>query len=78
MSMVCEVTGRKPSFGNSVSHSHRVTKRRWNPNIQRQRFWLPSENRWITLNVSTKGIKTINKNGIETVVANIRRSGGKV
>lgn len=78
MSMVCEVTGRKPSFGNSVSHSHRVTKRRWNPNIQRQRFWLPSENRWITLNVSAKGIKTINKNGIETVVANIRRSGGKV
>lgn len=78
MSMVCEVTGRKPSFGNSVSHSHRVTKRRWNPNIQRQRFWLPSENRWVTLNVSAKGIKTINKNGIETVVANIRRSGGKV
>lgn len=78
MSMVCEVTGRKPSFGNSVSHSHRVTKRRWNPNIQRQRFWLPSENRWVTLNVSAKGIKTINKKGIETIVADIRRTGGKV
>ena len=78
MSMVCQVTGRRPSFGNSVSHSHRVTKRRWNPNIQRQRFWLPSENRWVTLNVSAKGIKTINKKGIETVVAEIRRNGGKV
>jgi large subunit ribosomal protein L28 len=78
MSMVCQVTGRRPSFGNSVSHSHRVTKRRWNPNIQRQRFWLPSENRWVTLNVSAKGIKTINKKGIETVVADIRRNGGKV
>ena len=78
MSMVCQVTGRRPSFGNSVSHSHRVTKRRWNPNIQRQRFWLPSENRWVTLNVSAKGIKTINKTGIETVVADIRRTGGKV
>ena len=78
MSMVCQVTGRRPSFGNSISHSHRVTKRRWNPNIQRQRFWLPSENRWVTLNVSAKGIKTINKKGIETVVADIRRNGGKV
>ncbi len=78
MSMVCQVTGRRPSFGNSVSHSHRVTKRRWNPNIQRQRFWLPSEKRWVKLTVSAKGIKTINKKGIETVVADIRRNGGKV
>ena len=45
MSKVCQVTGRKPSFGNSISHSHRVTKRRWNPNIQRQRFSLGSQNR---------------------------------
>ena len=78
MSMVCQVTGRKPSFGNRVSHSHRVTKRRWNPNIQRQRFWLPSEKRWVTLTVSAKGIKTINKNGIESVVADIRRRGEKI
>lgn len=78
MSMVCQVTGRKPSFGNSVSHSHRVTKRRWNPNIQRQRFFVPSEGRWVTLNVSAKGIKTINKKGIETIVADLRRKGVKV
>ncbi|MFV0259056.1 MAG: 50S ribosomal protein L28 [Acidimicrobiales bacterium] len=78
MSKICQVTGRKPSFGNSISHSHRVTKRRWNPNIQRQRFWLPSEKRWVTLTVSAKGIKTINKKGIESVVADMRRRGVKV
>lgn len=78
MSKICQVTGRKPSFGNNVSHSHRVTSRRWSPNIQRQRFWLPSEKRWVTLTVSAKGIKTINKNGIESVVADIRRRGEKI
>jgi large subunit ribosomal protein L28 len=78
MSMVCQVTGRKPSFGNSISHSHRVTKRRWDPNIQQQRFWLPSEKRWIKLTVSAKGIKTINKKGIEAVVADMRRQGVKI
>jgi large subunit ribosomal protein L28 len=78
MSKVCQVTGRKPAFGHSISHSHRVTNRRWSPNIQRQRFWLPSEKRWVTLTVSAKGIKTINKKGIETVVAEIRRRGEKV
>ncbi len=78
MSKVCQVTGRKPSFGHNVSHSHRVTNRRWSPNIQRQRFWLPSEKRWVTLTVSAKGIKTINKKGIESVVADLRRRGEKV
>jgi len=78
MSKICQVTGRKPSFGNNVSHSHRVTKRRWSPNIQRQRFWLPSEKRWVKLTVSTKGIKTINKKGIESVVADLRRQGVRV
>jgi large subunit ribosomal protein L28 len=78
MSNVCQVTGRRPSFGNNVSHSHRKTRRRWNPNIQRQRFYLPSEKRWITLTVSAKGIKTINKHGIERVVADMRRRGVKV
>jgi large subunit ribosomal protein L28 len=58
------VTGREPSFGKAVSHSHHRTSRRWNPNIQRRRFWLPSENRYVTLRVSAKGIKTIDKHGI--------------
>ena len=78
MSKICQVTGRKPAFGNSISHSHRVTSRRWSPNIQRQRFWVPSEKRWVTLTVSAKGIKTINKKGIESVVADLRRRGEKV
>ena len=73
MSKICQVTGRKPAFGNNVSHSHRKTRRRWNPNIQIKRFWVPNEKRWVTLTVSAKGIKTINKNGIESVLADIRR-----
>ena len=78
MSAICQVTGRKPGFGKSVSHSHRRTNRRWNPNIQRKRFYLPSEGRTITLNVSTKGLKVIDRDGIESVVAKIRARGEKV
>ena len=78
MSKVCQVTGKKPGFGKQLSHSHRRTNRRWNPNVQRKRYCLPSEKRWITLNVSTKGIKTIDKRGIESVVAKMRREGQKV
>ena len=55
MSAICQVTGRKPGYGKSVSHSHRRTSRRWNPNVQRRKFYLPSEGRTITLTVSTKG-----------------------
>ncbi|MCP5030105.1 MAG: 50S ribosomal protein L28 [Actinomycetia bacterium] len=78
MSMICQVTGRRPSFGNNVSHSQRKTRRRWNPNIQRQRFWVESEKRWLTLTVSARGIKTINKKGIDAVLADMRRRGVKV
>ena len=78
MSNICQVTGRKPAFGNNVSHSHKKTRRRWNPNIQNKRFWVPSEKRWISLTVSARGIKTINKNGIESVLADMRRRGEKV
>ena len=78
MSAICQVTGRKPGFGKSVSHSHRRTNRRWNPNVQRRRFYLPSEGRTITLTVSTKGLKVIDRDGIEAVVAKIRARGEKV
>ena len=78
MSNVCQVTGRKPSFGNNVSHSQRKTRRRWDVNIQTQRFWVPSEKRWVKLKVSAKGLKTINKHGIERVLADMRRKGVKV
>ncbi|MFB9832949.1 50S ribosomal protein L28 [Actinoallomurus acaciae] len=78
MARRCQVTGREPAFGNHVSHSHRRTRRRFDPNIQRKRFWLPSEQRYVRLTVSVKGIKTIDKRGIEAVVAEIRARGGKV
>ena len=78
MASKCELCGKGPSWGMSVSHSHRRTKRWVRPNIQKQRFWVPSEKRWVTLTVSTKGIKTINKNGIEAVLADMRRRGVKV
>ncbi|PSL52123.1 LSU ribosomal protein L28P [Saccharothrix carnea] len=74
----CQVTGRKPGFGKQVSHSHRRTSRRWLPNTQRRRFWLPSENRYVVLTLATKGIKTVDKRGIEAVVAELRRQGVKV
>ncbi len=78
MSAHCQVTGRKPGFGKSVSHSHRRTNRRWNPNIQRRSFFVPSEGRRVSLTVSTKGIKTIDRDGIEAVVARIRARGEKI
>jgi large subunit ribosomal protein L28 len=78
MSRVCQVTGARPATGNNVSHSQRKTRRRWLPNLQRKRFWVPSERRWVTLTVSAKGIKTINHKGIETVLAEMRKRGEKV
>ncbi|MBJ8344093.1 50S ribosomal protein L28 [Antrihabitans sp. YC2-6] len=78
MSAHCMVTGRKPGFGKSVSHSHKRTNRRWNPNVSRKTYYLPSEGRRVTLTVSAKGIKTVDRDGIEAVVARIRASGVKV
>ncbi|GGP66101.1 50S ribosomal protein L28 [Saccharothrix coeruleofusca] len=74
----CQVTGRKPGYGKQVSHSHRRTSRRWLPNTQRRRFWLPSENRYVVLTLSTKGIRTVDKRGIESVVAQLRKQGVKL
>ncbi len=78
MSRVCQVTGRRPRSGNSISHSHRVTKRRFLPNVHDHRFFVASEKRWVTLRVSTKGLRTIDKLGIESVLADLRRRGEKV
>ncbi|WP_017589685.1 50S ribosomal protein L28 [Nocardiopsis ganjiahuensis] len=78
MSRICQVTGKAPSFGNAISHSHRRTKRRFDPNIQNKRYWLPSEQRFVKLRVSTKGMKVIDARGIERVVADIRNRGEKV
>lgn len=76
--MRCQLTGREPGFGNRVSHSQRKTRRRWNPNVQRKRYWVPSLNRFVTLTLSTKGIKTVDKLGIEAAVARLRADGVKV
>lgn len=78
MSRICQVTGAKPGFGHRISHSHRRTKRRWNVNVQNKRYWVPSLNRWVTLTVSAKGMKTIDRRGIDAVIADIQRRGGRV
>lgn len=71
----CQVTGRKPQFGKTVSHSHKRTSRRFNPNLQTKRYYVPSLKRTITLTVSTKGIKTIDSKGIDAVAADLIRRG---
>ncbi|BDB59271.1 MULTISPECIES: 50S ribosomal protein L28 [Rhodococcus] len=77
MSATCQLTGRRPGFGRSVSHSHVRTSRRWNPNIQRRTYFVPSFGRRVTLNLSTKGIKIVDRDGIESVVARLRARGEK-
>ena len=72
MSQVCVVTGKRPMAGNNVSHANNRTRRRFIPNLQEHRFWLESENRYIKLRVSTKGMRTIDKHGIEKVLADIK------
>lgn len=76
MAQVCMVTGKKPLVGHRVSHSNIKTKRRFNVNLQKKRFWIDSENRYITLRVSTQGLRIIDKKGIETVLADIKKSKG--
>lgn len=71
MSARCQVTGTQPGFGHRVSHSHRRTNRRFNPNIQSKRYWVPSLGRTITLKLTARGIKTVDRRGIEAVVADM-------
>ena len=72
MSRVCQVTGKRPTTGNNVSHSNIKKRRRFLPNLHTQRFWLETEKRWVTLKVTTHGMRTIEKRGIEAVVADLR------
>jgi large subunit ribosomal protein L28 len=78
MARTCQVSGATPGFGHHVSHSHRRTKRRFDVNVQSNKYWVPSLGRAVTLTVSARGIKTIDQRGIEAVVAEIRARGGKV
>jgi large subunit ribosomal protein L28 len=75
MARVCQVTGKKPMVGNNVSHANNKTKRRFLPNLQSRRFWVESENRWVRLRVSTNALRTIDKNGIDAVLADMRARG---
>ena len=78
MSRVCDVTGKKPMFGNNVSHAHNKSRRRFNVNLQKKKFWLPDENRYVTLRISTRGMRVIDKKGITRVVKDLRAKGVKV
>ena len=78
MSRICQVTGKRPMSGNNVSHAHNKTRRRFLPNLHTHRFWVESEQRWVRLRVSSKGMRIIDKKGIETVLADMRRRGDKV
>ena len=75
---MCDVTGKKPMFGNNVSHAHNKSRRRFNINLQKKRFWLADESRYVTLNVSTQGLRLIDKKGIRRVVNELRTQGKKI
>jgi len=78
MSKVCQITGKRPMSGNNVSHAKNRTRRRFEPNIRKKRIYVPSEDRFVTLKVSSKGLRIINKLGIEKVLEKIRSRGKKV
>ena len=75
---MCDVTGKRPMYGNKVSHAHNKSRRRFNINLQKKRFWLPDEKRYVTLNVSTQGMRLIDKKGITIVLKEMRSRGVKV
>ncbi|MCO6523568.1 MAG: 50S ribosomal protein L28 [Candidatus Schmidhempelia sp.] len=77
MSRVCQVTGKRPLVGNNRSHAMNATKRRFLPNLQTHRFWVESEKRFVKLRVSAKGMRTIDKKGIDAVLADLRARGEK-
>jgi len=78
MSRVCQVTGKRPMVGNNVSHAKNRTRRRFLPNLQSHRFWVEAENRFVKLRVSTKGMRIIDKKGIDSVLVDLRARGEKV
>ena len=78
MSRVCQVTGKKPMLGNNVSHANNKTRRRFLPNLQYRRIWVESENRWVSLRISQAGLRTIERKGIDAVLAKIRARGEEI
>ncbi len=78
MARVCQVTGKGPMSGNNVSHANNRTRRRFLPNLQRRRFWVESENRWVSLRLTNAALRTIDKNGIDSVLSDMRARGDKI
>ncbi len=78
MSKVCQVTGKRPVTGNNVSHAHNKTRRRFVPNLHHKRFWVESEKRFVRLRVSAKGMRIIDKKGIDAVLVDLRSNGHKI
>lgn len=78
MARVCQVTGKKPMVGNNVSHANNKTKRRFLPNLQNRKFWVESENRWVSMRITNNALRTIDKNGIDAVLAGMRAAGQKI
>ena len=78
MARVCQVTGKRPMTGNNVSHANNRTKRRFLPNLQYRRFWLESENRWVRLRLTNAALRTIDKRGLDVVLAELRARGEAV
>ncbi len=78
MSRVCDITGKKPAVGNRVSHANNKKRRRVLPNLHVQRFWLEEEKRWVSLRISTNALRTIEKKGIDAVIADLRKQGMKI
>ena len=78
MARVCQVTGKSPMTGNNISHANNKTKRRFLPNLQRRRFWVESENRWVSMRLTNAALRTIDKNGIDAVLSEMRARGEKI
>jgi large subunit ribosomal protein L28 len=78
MSRVCQITGKRPITGHNVSHANNKTRRRFLPNLQNHRFWVETERRWVRLRISTKGLRIIDKLGIDEVLRDLRSRGIKV
>jgi len=78
MARVCDITGKKPQLGNHVSHANNKTRRRFLPNLQNRRFWVESENHWVRMRVSQHGLRTIDKKGIDVVIAEMRARGEEI
>lgn len=78
MPRICQITGKRPVTGNNVSHAHNKTRRRFCPNLQHHKFWVESENRWVRLRISTKGLRIIDKKGIDAVLVDLRGKGEKI